>query len=150
MAKPLPGEDSVVSLIVRTARVLNEQMRRTRSDALKPLSSVHTVALFYIYSHDSVTVTDLGRHLNVTKQSASDAVSVLEANGIVRRVLHPSDRRARELVLTEKGRAMIRQGQARWARLEHHLIEVVGSDRAEVVRDALSEFLADASAETAG
>ena len=134
-------EDSVVSMIVRTARVLSEQLRRMRSELSPPLSTVHTVALQFVYSHDGATITDLGRHLNVTKQSAWEVVSGLEEQGILRRIPHRTDGRARELVLTEAGQARIEEGRRRWAVLEREWIDIVGDDAAEMVRDVLQAYL---------
>ncbi|MFI5047057.1 MAG: MarR family winged helix-turn-helix transcriptional regulator [Acidimicrobiia bacterium] len=135
------GEDSVVSMIVRTSRMLSEQMRRTRSELSPPLSTVHTVALSFVYSHEGATITDLGRHLNVTKQSAWEVVSGLEEQGILRRVPHRTDGRARELVLTDAGQARIEDGRRRWAVLEREWVAIVGEDNAEMVRHVLQAYL---------
>src|SRR4029077_16617440 len=105
-----PGDDSVVTAILQTSRVLTEHMRRTRSAALQQLTPVHFMTVFHLYDHDGVTISELGRHLNVTKQAAWDVVSVLEEQGLLERVPHPTDGRARALVLTDKGETTIEDG----------------------------------------
>ncbi|MFD9391601.1 MarR family winged helix-turn-helix transcriptional regulator [Streptomyces sp. NPDC060000] len=49
------------------------------------------------------TVTELGVHLGVTKQAASQLVEELVRKGYAERRPHPEDARARLIVLTERG-----------------------------------------------
>ncbi len=54
------------------------------------------------------TASDVGAHLGVTKQAASQLVDELVEKGYVERRPHPSDARARLLALTERGWACTR------------------------------------------
>jgi DNA-binding MarR family transcriptional regulator len=63
---------------------------------------------FALLAGGGATVVDLARHLDVTKQAASQMVDDLVGKGYVERRPHPDDARARLLVLTEKGRACTR------------------------------------------
>lgn len=49
------------------------------------------------------TTVEVARHLGVTKQAASQMLGELERKGYVSRAEHPSDRRARLVVLTARG-----------------------------------------------
>ncbi|MEU6806045.1 MarR family winged helix-turn-helix transcriptional regulator [Streptomyces neyagawaensis] len=60
---------------------------------------------------DGATVTELARHLGVTKQGASQLVDELVAKGYVERRPHPRDARARLVVLTERGWACTRAAE---------------------------------------
>jgi DNA-binding MarR family transcriptional regulator len=60
---------------------------------------------------DGATVTELARHLGVTKQGASQLVEELVAKGYVERRPHPRDARARLIVLTERGWACTRAAE---------------------------------------
>jgi DNA-binding MarR family transcriptional regulator len=60
---------------------------------------------------DGATVTELARHLGVTKQGASQLVEELVAKGYVERRPHPRDARARLVVLTERGWACTRAAE---------------------------------------
>ena len=148
MARPSPlEEDFLISLIVRTSRTLNERMRRGRSATLQPLTPVHLVTLSYVRENPDVTITDLGRHLNVTKQAAWDVVSTLEEQGVLTRVPHPTDGRARVLVPTDKCEELVEDGRKRWATLEQDLVATIGRERAAVVRDALVAYLEPAASD---
>jgi DNA-binding MarR family transcriptional regulator len=137
-----PGEDALVVLIIRTAKALVEELRSAR--ATEPASAttvIHGLAVHYIRKHEGVTTSDLARYLKVTKQSASEIVGVLEHEGVVQRAPHPTDRRARVLLLTDEGRARLHDGSKRWQEIEREWATLVGRDRLDVVRDVLETYL---------
>ena len=63
-------------------------------------------------SFGGATITQLAEHLDVTRQAAAQLVDELMAKGYVERRPHPSDARARMIVLTEKGWACTRAAEA--------------------------------------
>ncbi len=153
-AETLHGRDGdeLVVLLIRTAKALVERLRAQHpADSDSPMAVVHGLAAHYLVGRENVTNGDLARHLRITKQSASEVVAVLEAAGIVRRAPHPTDRRARVLILTDAGRTKLDEGRRRWHELEDEWGALVGRDRLEVVRDVLEAYLgADAAADDRG
>jgi DNA-binding MarR family transcriptional regulator len=77
----------------------------------------------------------------VTKQSTSEVVATLEREGFVRRAPHPSDGRARVLLLTDEGRRRLEAGTRHWRELEQEWCELVGPEQLAVVREALEAYL---------
>ena len=71
------------------------------------LSMSQVVALFQIRHRASSGVTDLGDKLGVTSSAASQLLERLVQQGIVLRSEDPSDRRVKQLVLTEKGHEIL-------------------------------------------
>jgi len=57
------------------------------------------------------TTAQLAEHLGITKQATSELVGYLCENGYLTRAPDPDDRRARLLVLTERGHACTRAAQ---------------------------------------
>jgi len=139
-----PGsDDELVVLIVRTAKALVDRLQGERAHAeSSPLTVVHGLAARYLVGRDDVTAVELARHLGITKQSVSEVVNVLERSGTVRRAPHPSDGRARVLLLTDEGEARLAGGRERWRALEEEWAEMVGRDRLAVVRSVLESYLA--------
>ena len=130
-------------LVVRTAKALVDRLRSEHPDAdSSPLTVVHGLAARYLIGRDDVTTVELARYLGITKQSTSEVVSALERAGTVRRAPHPSDGRARVLLLTAEGRAKLDAGRGRWQAVEQEWAELVGRDRLDVVRAALESYLA--------
>ncbi len=66
---------------------------------------------FSLLSGGRATTADVAEHLGVTKQAASQIVEHLVTRGYVTRKPHPSDARARLLVLTAHGRACTRAAE---------------------------------------
>ena len=71
------------------------------------MTVVHGLAARYLIGRDDVTTVELAGYLGITKQSTSEVVAPLERAGIVRRAPHPSDGRARVLLLTDDGAAKL-------------------------------------------
>ncbi len=136
-------DDALVVLIIRTAKALVDELRAGRAQREESATTVmHGLAAQYIRKREDATTSDLARYLRVTKQSASEIVSVLEGEGVIRRVPHPTDRRARVLILTDEGRARLEDGAERWHAIEREWVALVGRERLDVVRDALETYLA--------
>jgi len=67
------------------------------------LSMSQLGALFQIRRRGSSGVTDLGDDLGVTSSAASQMLERLVQQGLILRSEDPSDRRVKQIVLTEKG-----------------------------------------------
>lgn len=135
--------DELVVLLVRTAKALVDRSRAARPPgSAPPMTVVQGLAARYLVGRHDVTAGELARHLGITKQSTSEVVAVLERAGTVRRSPHPSDGRARVLLLTDEGVATLEEGRRRWLGLEHEWSDLVGRDGLDVVRDALEVYLA--------
>jgi DNA-binding MarR family transcriptional regulator len=138
-----PERDELVVLVVRAAKAIVDGLRAERV-AGKPsqMTVVHGLAARYVLGRDNVTTVELARHLGITKQSASEVVALLERTGTVRRAPHPSDRRARIILLTDEGNARLAQGRERWNRVEDEWAVLVGRSKLDGVREVLETVLA--------
>jgi DNA-binding MarR family transcriptional regulator len=135
--------EELVVLVVRAAKALVDRLRADDPErAASPLTPVHGLAARFLLGRDDVTTVDLARYLGITKQSTSEVVGALERTGTVRRAPHPSDGRARVLLLTDAGKTKLDAGRRRWNELECEWADLVGPDQLEVVRAALEHYLA--------
>jgi DNA-binding MarR family transcriptional regulator len=73
------------------------------------LSMSQVGALFQIQHRGSSGVTDLGDELGVTSSAASQMLERLVQQELILRSEDPSDRRAKQLVLTDKGRQVVQE-----------------------------------------
>ncbi len=78
-----------------------------------------TSALFHLHHGNECGVSNIGEHLGVTNAAASQMIDRLVQNGLVERTEDPTDRRVKQLKLTEKGTALIQEG----VELRHRWIE---------------------------
>lgn len=81
------------------------------------LSMPQVGVLMHLYRRQGCGVSGIGGHLGISSPAASQLVERLVQQGLVERREDPNDRRARELYLTERGRAMVEESIAarlRW------------------------------------
>jgi DNA-binding MarR family transcriptional regulator len=103
-------------------------------DDLRPAHGFAFVRL----APDGATVREVGEHLGVTKQAASQLVEELLRKGYVLRRPHPRDARARLIVLSDKGWACTRAAEQAAADAVGRWSEVLGEQRLAALRDDLT------------
>jgi DNA-binding MarR family transcriptional regulator len=89
---------------------------------------------------DGATVNELADHLNVTKQAASQMIEDLVARGYVERRPHPSDARARLIVLTGRGWACTRAADAAAEDTLRPWADAIGPERLAALRADLTRL----------
>ena len=94
---------------------------------------------------DGLTFVELSRRLLVTAGNLTGIVDRLHAGGLVRRAVHPADRRAFRLTLTPKGRRLVRRAQGRHHRALTALLADVSARDLRVLRRLLDRLRTSAS-----
>ena len=89
-------------------------MRRSMRDFIRfsresGLSMSQIGALYHLRRRGNSGVSDLGEHLGVTSAAASQMLDRLVQQELILRTEDPNDRRSKQLVLTEKGDALLRE-----------------------------------------
>ena len=99
----------VLGQLMLVTKLLNADMERS----LGPmgLTLVRTQVLWELGSGPGMTQRALAERLGVTPRNVTTLIDALEETGFVERRPHPTDRRATELVLTEKGQTTFAQFQ---------------------------------------
>ena len=88
-----------------------------------------------------VQVVDLAVLLGVTKQAASKLVEGMQQAGLVERAGHPTDGRAKRIVLTTRGRELLADVEAIYVELEAAWAATIGTDHLETLRTDLMRVL---------
>lgn len=86
-------------------------------------------------------LTELARGANMTPQAMGELVDELEELGYVARRPDPSDRRAKLIVLTKKGRACVTAGVATVEALEADITDILGERGHRQLRQLLQKLL---------
>ena len=84
---------------------------------------------FQLLAPDGATGNELAEHLGITKQAASQMIDFLEGHGYVERRPHPSDKRGKLVVLTQKGWDCIHAVETIFATLQQRWIGILGPER---------------------
>ncbi len=89
-------------------------------------------------------LTELARRANMTPQAMGELVDELEDLGYVTRQPDPTDRRAKLIVLTDRGHAAVEAGKEAIVGLESRITEILGEQGHHTLRRLLTRILADA------
>ncbi|WP_368497032.1 MarR family winged helix-turn-helix transcriptional regulator [Herbiconiux sp. A18JL235] len=97
---------------------------------------VHDFALHSVASGAS-NASELGRALAVSKQAAARTISVLEDRGYLAREADTDDRRKMRLRVTERGAAVMREGEEVFDALRDDLVAQLGANAMEGLEESL-------------
>ncbi|WEO98322.1 MarR family winged helix-turn-helix transcriptional regulator [Streptomyces sp. FXJ1.172] len=103
------------------------------------LRPVHGFA-FGRLAPDGATVTELGVHLGVTKQAASQLVDEIVRKGYAERRPHPQDARARLVVLTGRGWACTRAAEEAAAEAVQGWADLLGEGEVRLLGEKLARI----------
>lgn len=103
--------------------------------------------VFQYLDADGTRVSVLAQRAQITKQSMAELVAHLERNGYVERVPDPSDRRARLVRATSRGREVYAIARTFVAELEEQWAERLGKAKMQQLRRLLEELNARLSSD---
>jgi len=103
-------EVNTTYLLGRAHKVLNERIRGGVVAAGHPIRPAHS-AVFVSIDRAGSRLTHLAERAAMTPQAMGELVDDLERDGYVRRTPHPTDRRAKLIVLTAKGARCVDAGR---------------------------------------
>jgi DNA-binding MarR family transcriptional regulator len=94
-------------------------------------------AVFQYLDDTGTTVSQLAERAQMTKQAMAELVRHLEAHGYVVRVPDPTDRRAKLVLPTARGREVVAVAQELVPELEARIERVLGAERLRQLHDDL-------------
>jgi DNA-binding MarR family transcriptional regulator len=124
-----------------TASVGNELFARLGELGYSSIGTRHGAVLFYL-DEDGVRASELARLSGRHKQVVGRLVDELEDAGYVERRLDPDDRRAKLVVPTRRGLALLRESDEIVAEVERHHADALGRRNYAEFRDALRRLTA--------
>lgn len=129
---------SAGQLLIRAARLVNERgVARIRERHNRAARISHTALLPHI-DLDGTRITEIAQRMGITKQAVNQAISEIEAMGLVRRVPDPEDGRAKLVRFTARGRRELLAGISILRELEDELASKIGRQRIKRLRDDLA------------
>jgi DNA-binding MarR family transcriptional regulator len=107
----------------------------------KGLTMAQLGAMFHIYQKGACGVSDIGSDLGVTNSAASQMLERLVQLKLITRSEDPSDRRVKQIVLTDKGRTILQESnQANQDWLES-MVQTMNADEREQISHALATLI---------
>ena len=139
MTQP-PRTINTVALLGRAYSLLGFRIVDGVVGAGFPQKPAHS-AVFAQIDPDGSRLTDLARRANMSPQAMGELVDELEQLGYVVRRPDPTDRRAKLIRLTRKGKACIAAGIATIDGIEQQLIDRLGERGHRQLRRLLTKLL---------
>ena len=96
-------------------RQLNKYLSHVLADT--ELTASELLYLEHLFLNDGITQEKLSQDLSIDRAATTRTIQSMEQKGLVTRTVHPDDRRAKSVCLTEKGRAyesQLRSTQRQW------------------------------------
>src|SRR5512144_2702826 len=93
--------------------------------------------LMQLYQHGFCGISDISDRFEITNAAASQHVENLVQAGLIGRTEDPRDRRAKQIQLSEKGRALIQQGFGARHEWVDQLIKIIDPKEQQKVAEAL-------------
>jgi len=132
---------NTVAMLGRAYSLLGFQIVDGVVGAGFPQKPSHSAVFAQIKTEGS-RLTVLARGANITPQAMGELVDELEELGYVERRPDPTDRRAKLIVLTDRGRACIAAGISTINGIEQRITEMLGERGHRQLRSLLDRLLA--------
>ncbi|TDW23289.1 MarR family winged helix-turn-helix transcriptional regulator [Kribbella kalugense] len=129
---PADADLSLASLFAGWA-LADELQRRLAADGFEDSRFADGVVFQHLVA-GPVTISTLAEKLGVTQQAASKSIADLSNRGYVSRRPDPADARARIVVLTDRGQAVIEAARKHRAALDAELRQTLGDAKVEKAR----------------
>ncbi|HRV28185.1 MAG TPA: MarR family transcriptional regulator [Spirochaetia bacterium] len=91
--------------------------------------------LFRLAHKDQCSVSDIGKHMDVSSPAASQLLDKLVEAGYINRTENPDDRRIRNIEITEKGLALVHEIESKLNNSMHEIVQAIPEkDRSGVAK----------------
>lgn len=138
MIFPLTDAISVYLAIQKAYGVVNRKV----SKELKKLglSVPKYGVILQLYDHETLPLTELSKLIFCGNSNLTALVDRMERDGLVERVNHGTDRRIKEIYLTEKGRELAPKVISEYRPFLHKMMSCLVHDEQRVLKDLLNKL----------
>jgi DNA-binding MarR family transcriptional regulator len=134
------GADLALLLLGGFRFMADEATTRLAARGYPGVRPAHDFALRAV-ADGAVSVSEVGRRTSVSKQAAAKTVAFLEESAYVERSRDPRDGRRARLTVTDRGYALMRDGEAVFDELREQWESLVGPERVAELQNALARLL---------
>jgi len=134
-------ETDLTSLLSLSFNVLITELHDKLSElGFDDISPTHGF-LFKCIIPNGSTGNELADKLGITKQAVSKMVDYLEKRNYIKRQSHPTDKRGKIIVLTERGKLVVKAKDEILTNIEKSWIENIGAERMQFLKVDLKKLV---------
>ena len=123
---------------------INELHDKLNELGFEDIRPVHGF-MFKCITPNGATGIELAEYLGITKQAVSKMVDYLEKSGYVIRQTHPTDKRGKIIVLTERGWLVVKAKEKILTEIEQRWITNIGTERMQMLKEDLTKLVYEAN-----
>ncbi|MEH7044217.1 MarR family transcriptional regulator [Bacillus thuringiensis] len=123
---------------------INELHDKLNELGFEDIRPVHGF-MFKCITPNGATGIELAEYLGITKQAVSKMVDYLEKSGYVVRKTHPTDKRGKIIVLTERGWLVVKAKEKILTEIEQRWITNIGTERMQMLKEDLTKLVYEAN-----
>ena len=138
------GLDLTSLFLLSFSTAINELHDRLKELGFQDIRPVHGF-IFSCISPDGATGIELAEYLGITKQAVSKIIDYLEKNNYVIRKTHPTDKRGKIIVLTERGSEVMKVKDEILTEIEQRWNENIGIERMQMIKEDLTKLVYETS-----
>jgi DNA-binding MarR family transcriptional regulator len=116
-------------------RLLLKKIKQTEYDFL----SIPQLRIFGLMRGNVITISRLAKWLDISRQAVQKTVSSLVIHGMLKLVESPSNRSAKEIEMTEKGRKLWEEIKGIRQKMESDLADKIGPERLTALKEILRQ-----------
>jgi DNA-binding MarR family transcriptional regulator len=126
--------------VQRAARAVGRRF----DDAFRPLDLTNWqfTLMLALYRHEAPTITGVAQHLVSDRTTVTANLKPLERRGLVEVRPDEDDRRARRVVLTASGLALLQEAYGAWSRAQNTIVADLALDDMSVLLAGLRQIAA--------
>lgn len=129
----------VIWLIRRLFRAMAAQADDYLADA--ELSAADRAVMEFLYPHDELSVPDIARRYDVSRQHVQVTVNQLVARGLLRSIANPRHKRSRLIRLSGLGRETFAEIRRNESAIVQRLFDGISDDALSATQTTLSTLL---------
>jgi DNA-binding MarR family transcriptional regulator len=134
-------EDNTSALLGQAWSALGQEILDGVHAAGHPVRMAHSMVFVHM-ELDGIRLTDLAARASMTPQAMGELVDDLQDHGYVERIPDPGDRRAKLIVLTDRGFDNLQAAFDTIAGIERRLEELLGREQLLALRASLRAIIA--------
>ncbi|WP_051472058.1 MarR family winged helix-turn-helix transcriptional regulator [Patulibacter minatonensis] len=139
MSTPFPPPSAVALLRMTWEDAIGEIHHALNDAGFQDIRAAHRTVLRDILT-SGLRPTELAGRLGISKQAANDVLREFEAGGYITLTRDPDDGRAKRIVATERGAALVRTAARTSAGITERWIDRVGPERFAEFESVLREI----------
>ncbi len=119
------------------------EARRCENESGLALTGMQRWTIGFLKEHEGQTIyqRDIETEFKVSRATASNILSVMERKGLIERRSVEHDARLKQLVLTERGRALMEQAERDMLQMEADLLAGMSEEEVYALKETLDKLL---------